>query len=231
MYLIRILGFSLGLSFMGCVFADFHRKPNAFSKEKAGFLVGKSITLLNDNRMFYQKGFHSYVEYLPPFGEDPHTYFPKKQREIGETRYKWKYADIYNIHDKDFEFSKVKTDHVLLISVHPPEDERIYNNFYQVVQLLSFCLFPCKFEIKLDTSIQYYYKNKWIAESKFRSESQQSLSPIYLFVPTRFDIELGAQHTTENHLFSILFLEGFQNAMDELVLKLSEENHIIPFRR
>jgi hypothetical protein len=226
MCLIRILGFSFALLFMGCAYADIHYRPNTFSKEtkeKAGFSNQQHITLLNDNLMFYERHFNGFEEFAPLYGESPEVYFSQKQREILKARYKSEKIDIFNIHNKSFDPSQIKSDFVYLVSAEPIQDERYQTSLLKVLKILTFCMIPCTQKFKLDITVKAYHRNKWIAENKTTTEATQSVSPLYLIIPTSFEMLDSGKLTIEGSVQAKMYLVGFQNTMDDLIQKLSLE--------
>ncbi|TGL87605.1 hypothetical protein EHQ68_07205 [Leptospira congkakensis] len=206
-----------------CSFANLDRNLKPFSKESTKAKISDTVTILNQNRMYFQPSYRGLVEYSPPFGDSPTIYFSKKQEEIGRNRYQWKEISIHNIDEKEFQLTNVKTDYVFFVTATRPRSDWDQGSFKQVLQLVTFCIIPCKQKITLDVTVKLYHKNSLVSEKVSSHSGTRYLSPWYMPFPFLFEMRDYGNLSNEPSIFSTLYLNGFQDAIDEIYLKLPKE--------
>ncbi|TGM55147.1 hypothetical protein EHQ91_09400 [Leptospira biflexa] len=219
----KYLVFSCLLCLTQCAFVNFEHQLKPFPKEWQKDKIGESITILNQNRVFYQKGHKRFVETNPMFGMPWSEFFLKKQKEIGSSRYKWKTIYIHNIEDKNFELTNVKTDYVLFVVANRPKSDWDEGNLGQVLQMLTLCIYPCQQKLRLDVTVKLYYQNRLVLEKTNTQLATRYLSPWYVLVPYRFQMRDYGNALNEPNTFSAMYIQGFQEATDEIQLNLRNE--------
>lgn len=210
-----------------CSFANIDRSLKPFTKELRYDQMNRQITIINQIRMYYEKGHVGWVELGPMFDESPFDYFSRKQREIGQSRYQWKKIFTYNVHDQNFQITDVKTDYVFFVSVGKPKSDREEGSFLQTIQVISLCLLPCKEFISLDVQVKLFYKNELISEKKSTQSGSRYLSIWYFPFPSDFHMRDFGHLSYEPSLESSLFLNGFQEAIDEIYASLPNESNLL----
>ncbi|WP_039928466.1 hypothetical protein [Leptospira yanagawae] len=211
------------LSLTQCVFANLDHQPRTFPKDLEKNKIAKSITILNQNRVFYQRGYKRFVEINPMFGIPWSEYFSKQQKKIGSSRYQWKTVFINNIEDKNFELTKVKTDYILFVVANRPKSDWEEGKISQTLQMLILCLYPCEEKLSLDVTVKLYHENRLVTEKTNTQLATRYLSPWYIFVPNRFQMRDYGNLTNEPNAFSTMYLQGFQMAVDEIYQTLPNE--------
>ncbi|PKA24254.1 hypothetical protein CH381_21580 [Leptospira sp. mixed culture ATI2-C-A1] len=215
------------LIFVGCClhcsFADLDRYVKPFPKESTKTKISDSITILNQNRMYYSKEHTGWVETNPLFGGPTNQYFSIKQKEIGHSRYHWKDIHIYNIDDKNFQLTDIKTDFVFFVTANRPRSDWEEGRLGQVFQLVTLCIFPCHQKVKLEVTVKLFYKNSLLAEKVSTHSGTRYFSPWYIPLPFLFQMRDYGNLVNEPNAFSTMYLQGFQEAIDEIYLTLPKE--------
>ncbi|MCW7505051.1 hypothetical protein [Leptospira paudalimensis] len=206
-----------------CAFANLDHQIKPFPKELERNKIGESITILNQNRVFFQKGHKRFVEINPMFGMHWSEYFPKKQKEIGQSRYHWKEIYIHNIDDGNFQLTDVRTDYVFFVTASHPRSDWEEGRFSQVLQLITHCIIPCKQKFIQEVKVKLFYKNSLLSEKVSSVSGTSYLSPWYIPFPFLFQMRDYGNLTNEPSLVSALYLQGFQEAIDEIYLNLPDE--------
>ncbi|TGK46639.1 hypothetical protein [Leptospira bouyouniensis] len=206
-----------------CAFANLEHQLRTFPKELEKNKIDESITILNQNRMFFQKGHKRYVEINPMFGMPWNEYFSKQQKQIGYSRYQWKTVYVHNIDDKNFELTNVKTDYVLFVVANRPKSDWEEGNLGQVLQMLTLCLYPCQEKLNLEITVKLYHQNRLVTEKKNTQMATRYISPWYIFIPNRFQKRDFGNAFNEPNIVSTMYLQGFQEAIDEISLNLRSD--------
>lgn len=206
-----------------CSFADVDRNLKPFPEESVKTKISESVTILNQNRIYFRKEHTGWVERGPLFGEPINQYFPKKQKEIGQSRYHWKDIYIYSIDDKSFQLTDVKTDFVFLVTANRPRSDWEEGRFSQMLQLITYCFIPCKQKFVQEVKVKLFYKNRLLSEKLSTVSGTGYLSPWYIPFPFLFQMRDNTNLTNEPSLVSTLYLQGFQEAIDEIYLELPKQ--------
>ncbi|TGK47643.1 hypothetical protein EHQ16_02535 [Leptospira kanakyensis] len=214
---------SLIVFFYQCAFANLEQKLKPFSENTTKGKISESITILNQNRVFSQKKYTGWYEMNPIFGLSRSEYFAKKQQEIGVSRYHWKTIYTHNIEDKDFELTNVKTDYVIFVVANQPKSNWEQASFGQVLQILTICLFPCKDNLSLEVTVKLYHQNRLVSEKKTLQLATRFISPWYALVPHQFQMRDYGLAFNEPNVVSTLYLQGFQEAIDDIYLHLPNQ--------
>ncbi|TGM83856.1 hypothetical protein [Leptospira levettii] len=206
-----------------CAFANLEHQMKPFPKGLEKNKIGESVTILNQNRVFFQRGHKRYVEINPMFGKPWSEYFSKQQKQIGFSRYEWKTVYVHNIEDKNFELTNVKTDYVFFVVANRVKSNWEEGNLGQVLQMLSFCLYPCQENLSLEVTVKLYHQNRLVSEKKNTQMATRYISPWYVFIPNRFQMRDNGNAFNEPNVVSSMYLQGFQEAIDEIYLNLPNE--------
>ncbi len=206
-----------------CSFANLDRNLKPFLRESSKTKISDSVTILNQNRMYHSKQRKGWVEMGPIFGEPTNQYFPKKQKEIGQSRYHWKEIYIHNIDDNNFQLTDVKTDYVFFVTASHPRSDWEEGRFSQVLQLITHCIIPCKQKFIQEVKVKLFYKNSLLSEKVSSVSGTSYLSPWYIPFPFLFQMRDNGNLTNEPSLVSALYLQGFQEAIDEIYINLPDE--------
>ncbi|WP_244247413.1 hypothetical protein [Leptospira montravelensis] len=209
--------------FYQCVFADLEHQLKPFSEKTAKEKMSESITILNQNRVFQHRAFTGWIEMNPMFGLPRSEYFVKKQNEIGTSRYQWKTIYIHNIEDKHFELTNLKTDYVIFVVANHPKSDWDQKSFGQVLQMLTICLFPCQEKLNLEVTVKLYHKSRLVSEKKTLQLATRYISPWYVLNPHQFQMRDHGNLFDEPSVVSAMYLQGFQEAIDEIYLNLPDE--------
>lgn len=222
----------LFIFFYHCSFADVDRNLKPYSKESSKTKISDSITILNQNRIYFSKQHTGWIEMDPLFGEPINEYFAKKQKEIGHSRYRWKDIYIHNIDDKNFQLTDVKTDYVFFVTANRPHSDWEEGRFSQMIQLITYCMIPCKQKIIQEVKVKLFYKNSLLSEKVSTISGTSYMSPWYIPFPFLFQMRNNGNLTNEPSLVSTLYLNGFQEAIDEIYLalpnELAKETKVVP---
>ncbi|EOQ95139.1 hypothetical protein LEP1GSC195_2614 [Leptospira wolbachii serovar Codice str. CDC] len=215
--------FSLFSLCFHCSFANLDRGLRNIPKDSTKGKISDTVTILNQNRMYFRKEYSGSVEVGPLFGESVTQYFANKQIEVGKSRYQWKEIYIHNIDDKDFQLTNVKTDYVFFVTAARPRSNWEEGSLMQLLQMLTFCIVPCKQKVALDVTVKLYHKNSLVSEKVSTHSGTRYFSPWYLPVPFLFEMRDYGNLSHEPSIFSTLYLNGFQEAIDQIYLDLPKE--------
>lgn len=200
-----------------CSFANLHHKIGPISQDHFKGKLSESITILNYIRM--DQGQTPRGE--KNFGPGSYSlYLSEKQKEIGRTRYQWKDIDIFNINDPKFQMTDIKTDYVFFVSVNRPKSDWDKLDLKQFLQLITYCLVPCHQNVSLDVSVKLYYQNGLVSEKVSHLTANRYMSPWYIPVPHLFQMRDYGLLFNEPSVYSSLYLNGFQEAIDQIYAKL-----------
>ncbi|MBL0956246.1 MAG: hypothetical protein IBJ01_15915 [Leptospira sp.] len=217
---LKYLYFSWILFSIHCSFANLNQKLKPVNIDTTKGKTADSITIINHTKMYYGK---------TPRGEKdfgPGSYFlylSEKQKEIGRTRYQWKDIQVYDINDKSFQFTNIKSDYVFFVTVHRPKSDWDEEEWKHIFQVLTFCILPCKQNVSLDVSVKLYYKNSFISEKVSHLTATRYLSPWYLPVPFAFQMRDYGTLFNEPSVYSALYLNGFQESIDGIYEQLPNQ--------
>ncbi|EMY63428.1 hypothetical protein LEP1GSC203_2598 [Leptospira terpstrae serovar Hualin str. LT 11-33 = ATCC 700639] len=206
-----------------CSFANLDRRLKKFPKDSKKGKISDTVTILNQNRMYFRPSNLGLVESHPLLGDSPAKYFAKKQEEIGKNRYQWKEISIHNIDDKEFQLTNIKTDFVFFVSAGRPRSNWDQGNITQLLQMITFCIIPCKQNITLDVTVKLYHKNSLVSEKVSHHSGTRYLSPWYLPFPFLFQMRDYGNLFNEPSVYTTMYLYGFQEAIDEIYLELPKQ--------
>ncbi|XDD54857.1 hypothetical protein AB3N62_03370 [Leptospira sp. WS4.C2] len=219
----KYLYFSFIIFNFYCSFANLDRSLKKFPKDSTKGKISDTVTILNQNRMYLRPSNMGLVESRPLFGDSPVIYFAKKQEEIGKNRYQWKEIFVHNIDDKEFQLTNVKTDFVFFVSAGRPRSNWDQGNITQLLQMLTFCIVPCKQNVMLDVTVKLYHKNSLVSEKVSSHSGTRYSSPWYLPFPFLFEMRDYGNLSNEPNIFSTMYLNGFQEAIDEIYSELPKK--------
>ncbi|XDD47144.1 hypothetical protein AB3N60_03395 [Leptospira sp. WS39.C2] len=212
-----------------CSFANVDRQVKPFPIETILGKTSDAITIINHTRMYNNQTPRGERDFGP---SSYLTYLSEKQKEIGKSRYQWKDIYIYNLNDKNFQFTNIKTDYVFFVSVNRPKSDWDGEEWKHIFKVLTFCIIPCKQNISLDVSVKLYYKNGLVTEKVSHLTATRYFSPWYLPVPHLFQMRDYGTLTNEPSVFSTLYLNGFQEAVDEIYQhipnQLTQDTRVLP---
>ncbi|TGL44869.1 hypothetical protein [Leptospira perdikensis] len=220
----KYLYLSFLIFYVHCSFANLDRGLKNFSNDSTKGKISDTVTILNQNRIYFQPSYRGLVESRPLFGGSPAQYFAKKQEEIGRTRYQWKVISIHNIDEKEFQLTDVKTDYVFFVTANRPRSDWEDGRLSQVFQLVTLCIIPCKQKVTLDVTVKLYHKNSLVSEKVSTHSGTRYLSPWYLPFPYLFEMRDYGNLSNEPSIFSALYLRGFQEATDQIYLDFPKES-------
>lgn len=221
----RIFVLVLLFFFSHCSFANLNRTVKPLQVQTNKSLLSDHITILNYNRMYFTKEYTGWVEKKPLENETTFQYFKRKQTDIGKSRYKWKEISIFDVSDERFQMTDVKSEYVFFVSAGQIHSDREEGSFLQTLQVISFCIIPCKETISLEVSVKLFYLNSLVAEKKTIQSGSRHISPWYLLFPVDFQMKDLGNLAYEPSLPTALFLNGFQEAIDEINTNILNSSH------
>lgn len=166
--------------------------------------------------MYFTREYVGWVEKKPLDNETTFQYFKRKQTEIGKSRYQWKEISIFDVSDERFQMTDVKSDYVFFVAAGQIHSDREEGSFLQTLQVISFCLIPCSETISLEVTVKLFHQNSLVAEKKTIQSGSRHISPWYLLFPGEFQMKDLGNLAYEPSLPTALFLNGFQEAIDEM---------------
>lgn len=206
--------------FFHCSFADLDRGLIKNPEASANYKLFKNVTILNHIRLYNGQTSRGYRDFGPVSYQ---TYLSEKQKEIGKARYQWKDIYVYDVNDSKFQFTDIKTDFVLFVSTNRAISDWEGEEWKHIFQVVTLCVIPCTQKISLDVSVKLYYKNGLVSEKVSHLAAIRYMSPWYLPVPFLFQMRDYGILFNEPSVFSILYLNSFQEAIDEIYLNLPDE--------
>lgn len=206
--------------FFHCSFADLDRGLKKNPEASANYKLFKHVTILNHTRLYNGQTPRGYRDFGPTSYQ---TYLSEKQKEIGKARYQWKDIYVFNINDKEFQFTNIKTDYVFFVSVNRAVSDWEGEEWKHIFQVVTLCVIPCTQKISLDVSVKLYYKNGLVSEKVSHLSATRYMSPWYLPVPHLFQMRDYGILFNEPSVVSAMYLQGFQEAIDEIYLNLPNE--------